>query len=125
LVATGARLGYSREVLVRYRRAPNSLSSDETRMLHDGITTLVKARGTLPLSPVERAALEDGLVRMRSELSYHQGLSALGRGEAEMARREFANVKRWNSPIRLRALQVALRVAPRLAVSAYRHIRGQ
>ena len=125
LVAEGARLAYSREVLVRYRRVPNSLSSDEPRMLHEGITALDKARRTLLLNPAERAALEDGLVRMRSELSYHQGLSALGRGEAEMARREFANVKRWNSPIRLRAIQVALRVAPRLAVSAYRHIRGQ
>ena len=125
LVAAGARLDYTREVLVRYRRVANSLSSNETRMLQDGITTLNKARQTLTLSPSERAALEVGLDRMRSELSYQMGLSALSRGEAELARREFANVKRWNSPIRLRALQVALRVAPRLAVSAYRHIRGE
>ena len=125
LVAAGARLDYSREVLVRYRRGAHSLSSDANRMLHDGITTLDKARRELPLSPAERAALEQGLTRLRSELSYRMGLSALRRGEAELARREFANVKRWNSNIRLRALQVALRVAPRLAVSAYRHIRGE
>jgi glycosyltransferase involved in cell wall biosynthesis len=125
LVAAGARLDYTREVLVRYRRVANSLSSNEIRMLHDGITTLNKAHQTLPLSPSERTALEVGLDRMRSELSYQMGLSALSRGDADVARREFANVKRWNSPIRLRALQVALRVAPRLAVSAYRHIRGE
>jgi glycosyltransferase involved in cell wall biosynthesis len=125
LVAAGARLDYSREVLVRYRRVAHSLSSNETRMLHDGISALEKAGRTLSLNPAERAALEEGLTRMRSELAYLQGLSALGRGETDMARREFANVKRWNSPIRLRALQVALRVAPRLAASAYRHMRGE
>jgi glycosyltransferase involved in cell wall biosynthesis len=125
LVAAGAQLAYTREVLVRYRRSPHSLSSDEIQMLNDGIFTLDKASRMLRLSSEERVALEDGQIRMRSQLSYERGLSALRRGEAAVARREFANVKRWNSPVRLKALQVALRVAPRLAVSAYRHIRGE
>jgi glycosyltransferase involved in cell wall biosynthesis len=123
LVAAGAQLAYTREVLVRYRRTSHSLSSDEIQMLNDGIFTLDKAAHTLPLSAAERDALEEGQIRMRSQLSYERGLSALRRGDSAVARREFANVERWNSPVRLKALQVALRVAPGLAVSAYRHIR--
>jgi glycosyltransferase involved in cell wall biosynthesis len=124
LAAAGARMAYQRDILVRYRRGPHSVSSDEPSMIRYGLTVLDKVARTFQLTPEDRASVEEGRIRMQSTLSYRNGVTALRRGDAEVASREFAEVKRSTAPVRLWVLRTALRMAPRLTTGAYRRIKG-
>ena len=124
LAAAGARMEYQRDILVRYRRGPHSVSADESHMIKYGLAVLDKVAQTFPLTAEDRSSVEEGRIRMRSTLSYRNGVSALRRGDVAVARREFADVKRSTAPVRLWVLRTALRVAPRLTAGAYRRIKG-
>ena len=124
LAAAGFRLEYYREILVRHRRGTKSVSSDKTMMLNSALAVLDKSERMMTLTPAERDTLEEGRVRLRSQRSFLSGRTALRRGDAALARREFANVKPSGASVRLRILRAALRVAPRLTVAAYRRIKG-
>ena len=124
LAAGGARIESYRDLLVRYRRGPHSVSADEPNMIRYGLAVLDKVARTFQLSREERASVEEGRVRLRSTLSYRNGVSALRRGDAAVARREFADVRHPTAPLRLWVLRTALRVAPRLTVDAYRRLKG-
>ena len=124
MAATGCRLDYYREILVRYRRHRDSLSSNEPVMMNSALEVLAKAERTMALDPAEREALEQGRSIIQSHLSLKNGLSAMRRGDAAVARRELAGVKHLTTPVRLWALRAALRVAPRLTVDAYRRLKG-
>ena len=78
----------------------------------------------MALTPEDRASVEEGRIRMQSTLSYRNGVTALRRGDPEVASREFAEVKRSTAPVRLWVLRTALRMAPRLTTGAYRRIKG-
>jgi glycosyltransferase involved in cell wall biosynthesis len=124
LAAAGCRLDYHGDVLVRYRRDHEGLTSNEPVMMSTSLTVLARAERTMALSPEERQACVEGQRLIRSHRSLKNGQIAMRRGDAAEARREFADVKPPLASIRLMAVRAALRVAPHLTVAAYRRIKG-
>ena len=124
LAAAGCQFDYYRDILVRYRRNPDSLSGNEVRMLNAGLEVLSRFERNYALQPVELDALREGRIRLQSQLSFRNAVDALRRGDAWRASRELAGVRTTAAPVRLWVLRAALRVAPRLTVDTYRRMKG-
>jgi glycosyltransferase involved in cell wall biosynthesis len=105
LIKQGGRIGYHREILVRYRRRLHSLSSDRAWMESNLLRVLEKAKGTLQLTPAELSAVQQEAVRHRARLHVLQGKRALARGETAIAAQLFSEA---NSYYRSRKLSLAL-----------------
>lgn len=72
----GGRIGYHRRKLLRYRRTPNSLSSDSARMLENLLRVLAKA-STFDLTEAERKAIVEETERNQAVLNLIEGKRAL------------------------------------------------
>jgi len=80
----GGRIGYHREILVRYRRRSNSLSSDRGRMIANLLRVFAKATA-FDLSASERIALEEETERMEASLNVFEGKRALAAKDVDKA----------------------------------------
>ena len=120
----GGRIGYHRRKLVRYRRTPNSLSSDSARMLENLLRVLAKA-STFDLTAAERTAIVDETERNQALLNLIEGKRALMVKDTDKA---IVHLSLANSHMRSQKLSVAvwvLRRAPqvvRCAISLRRRL---
>ena len=109
----GGRIGYHRRKLVRYRRTPNSLSSDSARMLENLLRVLAKA-STFDLTAAERKAITDETERNQALLNLIEGKRALLGKDTDKA---IAHLSLANSHMRSQKLSLtvwALRRSPQV-----------
>jgi glycosyltransferase involved in cell wall biosynthesis len=85
LVNMGARIIYHRQLLVKYRHHPNSLSSDALWMYEHGLRVLEKARDTLKLSEAESSKLEIHIARFAAMKNLTEGKRAIDEGDTNRA----------------------------------------
>jgi glycosyltransferase involved in cell wall biosynthesis len=127
LAFRGCRLAYHRTPLVQSRRRRGSLSEDPSRMIEAFIEVLSEIEATLPVTTEQRrllrrrvadlqayAALQEGKRLMMAE-QYEAAVAALARSAA----REPLYWKR----ARLGALQITLRLMPRLMRRLHERLR--
>lgn len=98
LARHGARLGYHRQVLLRYRCRQNSLTGDATNSVTRELRVLNKIEESYGLTPVEIAELSPALRGRKATLHFELGKLLLTRGDVEGARVAFANAgnSRWS-----------------------------
>ena len=114
LVHDGSLIGCIETPLARYRLRSGSLSSQRARMLEGRLQTLAKARAALPLSPDERAALDEAAAALSSRLARELAVEAL-RDDAPGARRLAARAAVSPGQVPLTRLKMlAATAAPRL-----------
>ncbi len=113
------RIAYHRRVLVRYRRRPDSLSSDSNWMYGHTVRVLQKAAKTLELTHSEGDALQKGLASFRAQQLLCDGKEALSAGDMAMAIRKFEESNRLSRRRKLDLLIPLLRIAPGLFLHLY------
>lgn len=109
----GGSIGYHRRKLVRYRRTPNSLSSDSARMLENLLRVLAKA-STFDLTAAERTAIAEETERNQALLNLIEGKRALLGKDTDKA---IAHLSLANSHMRSQKLSLtvwALRRSPQV-----------
>ena len=120
VVKAGRRVGYHRDVLVRYRHRPGSLSSDPISMHRTALEALRKTRPMTSLTSTERAAV----ARLESEvmrgLVLVQAKRAFFDGDWDGASRGFAEFDRLRPSAKTKLVIAALHVAPRFTRVAYK-----
>jgi glycosyltransferase involved in cell wall biosynthesis len=118
-VKSGSRIIYHDQVLVRYRRRKDSLSSDPVWMRGHAAKVLMKMRDTVQMTPEERDVLEATLRRFEGERLFHEGKRAFEAGDIPTAidRLQQSN-SRWGG-VRTRMILFLLRTMPGLTRAAY------
>ena len=115
MIRAGARAGYRRKVLLRYRQHAGSLSGDAANRVARELNVLDKIE-TYDLTREERAAVSRARERIRASVELESGKQHLARGRFEEAREAFERANVFHKSWKLRGLVLALRVAPRLVL---------
>jgi glycosyltransferase involved in cell wall biosynthesis len=110
----GARLGYQRKVLVRYRCREGSLSGDAQNRLAREWKVTRHIADAYKLSERERAEVERMLTRQQAAVDLERGKTLLGEGRFAEARACLASARRVLGGWKLTAALLLLKVAPRL-----------
>jgi glycosyltransferase involved in cell wall biosynthesis len=114
LVRRGARAGYQRKVLLRYRYHEGSLSGDALNQIRRELRVLGKIESAYDLSPGEREELTRAIAVAASNLELETGKLHLAKGEYREAREAFRRVKPEQRNLKLKAALLLLSVAPGL-----------
>lgn len=114
LAHRGARLGYQRKVLVRYRVREGSLSGDAQNRLAREWKVTRHIGDAYPLTAHEREEVERMLTRQQAAIDLERGKSLLGEGRFAEARDCIAGARRVLGGWKLTAALLLLKVSPRL-----------
>ena len=116
LAKRGARIGYQRKVLLRYRVRGGSLSGDTFAQAERHFDVLSRLREKLgpELTTAERSALERQLAESRALADTETGKRLLARGDYRGARRSFADANRHYRRPKLFIVRMLLLIAPGL-----------
>lgn len=120
LAKAGARLGYQRRVLLRYRIHSGSLSGDSIRQIERHLIVLNKTAKRHDLSASENAALAGAISRLEAHLKLERGKLRLADGDFAAAAVEIKDANRCQRSWRLRLVLLWLRVAPRSLQRVYK-----
>jgi len=112
----GARLGYQRKVLVRYRCHEGSLSGDAQNRLARELKVMRHIRDAYQLGGDEREEVERVLVRQQAAIDLERGKSLIGEGRISEASEVIAAARRVLGGWKLAAALLLLKVSPRLFV---------
>ena len=85
VLASGARMGYHRRVLVRYRKRRDSLSANPIWMAQRVVQVLEQLAARLDVAPEDRAAVAKRLAYFRARLDLAEGKHAFFRLETDSA----------------------------------------
>lgn len=114
LAHRGARLGYQRKVLVRYRVREGSLSGDAQNRLAREWKVTRHIGDAYELTAHERAEVERMLTRQQAAIDLERGKTLLGEGRFAEARDCIAGARGVLGGWKLTAALLLLKVAPRL-----------
>jgi len=115
MIRAGAGAGYRRKVLLRYRHHAASLSGDAANRVARELIVLDKIE-TYDLTSVERAEVSRAKERVRANMDLESGKQHLAGGRFGEAREAFGRANASRKSWKLRAVVLALRVAPRLVL---------
>lgn len=118
-IKSGSRIIYHREVLVRYRRRPGSLSADEVWMLSNAARVLIKMRDAVPMTDEERCVLESALRRVEGKKLFFEGKRAFNSGDFPLAVDRLEKSNAYLSSPRVWMILLLVRTLPSLARAAY------
>jgi glycosyltransferase involved in cell wall biosynthesis len=114
LAHRGARLGYQRKVLARYRVREGSLSGDAQNRLAREWKVTRHIADAYDLTAQERAEVERMLARQRAATDLERGKSLIAEGRFGEARSAIAAARGVLGGWKLSAALLMLKVAPRL-----------
>jgi glycosyltransferase involved in cell wall biosynthesis len=114
-----ARLGFHREVLLRYRSRPDSLSGGAINMHLRDLHVLDKVERIYELAPQEREAAAAVIRVRKASLEFELGKLRLLDGDYAGARASFRNAGGFGGGWKPRAALLLARAAPRLMRALY------
>jgi glycosyltransferase involved in cell wall biosynthesis len=126
LARRGARLGYQRKVLLRYRYRENSLSGDAMSQFARAIHVFQHIADSYDLTPAERVELSHAIELQQAASELAAGKQALLRRRFDKARRSLEHAYSILGGWKLRGAILLVRFAPRLLLRfAERRLRTQ
>jgi hypothetical protein len=125
VVYAGGRISYQRQALLRRNMRPDSQGAAPEKLLAGEIQSLGKLQRTLNLNPDTSALLAERLMKIQAAHAYIQSKAFLLAAEPDKARELLSRAHSLAPAMKLRALLVGLRIAPRLTVWAARLWHGR
>lgn len=124
IARSGARIGFTDKVLLRYRVHTENLSGDSIARVEREIAVFDRVKKTIPLTPAELSILERQLRGLEIDLEIEKGKAHLMNRDFPAARNSFrlANVARPS--FKLRAVCLAAKFAPNLLLILFRRRRA-
>jgi glycosyltransferase involved in cell wall biosynthesis len=114
LARAGAKFGYHRQTLARYRLRAGSLSDDRVAVGRAALCVYRKLLGANPITEEERRGLQDAIRRQEAQIDFGLGRKALYAGNRDEALRRLTRANETLNSRRLRAAIVMLRIWPGL-----------
>lgn len=120
LLASGARMGYHRRVLVRYRKRRDSLSANPIWMAQRVVQVLDQLAARLDVAPDDRAAIAERQAYFRAMLDLAEGKHAFFRLETDAALEHLERANDFFKSRRLRLVCALMRTFPGVLLRVYR-----
>lgn len=114
LAYAGARIGYQKKVLAKYRYRSDSVSASRVRLHEAALRVLKKARHNMTLNPADAEALNRTEQRLESILMMERSKRLIVKGDIEAARATLSKARETNSSWKIPAALLALRMFPGL-----------
>ncbi|MBC7795929.1 MAG: glycosyltransferase family 2 protein, partial [Pyrinomonadaceae bacterium] len=114
LLKTGAKIGYQREVLLKYRVRNDGLSGDEIRQSERSINVLNALQSKYDFDDAQQIVLEKQIARAVAMWETERGKAALLNGDFKQARASFAAANNYFRAPKLYAVSILARFAPKL-----------
>lgn len=119
MLASGARMTYHRQVLVRHRKRRDSLSANAISMAEHVVAVLEKL-AKLDLAPEDRAALVDRQAFFRARLHLAEAKFAFFRLDTNTAIEHLGRANEYFKSRRLRLICACMRTSPGVLLRLYR-----
>ena len=123
LAKQGARLGYQRDVLVKYRVRLNSLSGTNVERSWRNIRALKVISEKYGLSESESRVWEKQMLVYEAEYELEQGKFSLTRGNFAQAQAHIARANKYFRKPKLLLLMLLLKCAPDLTLRLFKKLR--
>jgi len=124
LAKAGARIGYQRQVLLKYRVRLCGLSGDIVRQAQRTVLALKCVRAKLSFTVAEEQVWRDTLNEAEAQLLLETGKAHLLRGEFREAKFKFRSANAHYNKPKLKLIEWALSVAPRMVVRLFKRRRA-
>jgi teichuronic acid biosynthesis glycosyltransferase TuaG len=123
IAQTGAKIGYQREALLKYRVRLDSLSGDGISRIKRGIDVFERANRTIDLTDEQRRRVNLRVRELESDLAVAKGKTLLLNSKFSEAADAFSEANRYRKSPKLTAIFLLARVFPRALCKFYRLAR--
>ncbi len=124
MAKNGAKIGYQRKQLLKYRVHAEGLSGDSVARVERAIEAFERVRDHMELTDNERAIALHHLAGLEADLAVEQGKAFLLRGDFREAAVAFRVANRYRRSLKLTAISALTRIAPSVLLLLYRHNRA-
>jgi hypothetical protein len=125
IAKTGARIGYQRKQLLKYRVHLDSLSGDAISRVERERDAFERVRNTIDLDEVQTQIVEKRIVGLEADLAVEQGKSYLLSRDFDSAALAFRVANRYRRSLKLTGITWLARVAPETLLKYYRSHRAE
>ena len=124
MAKNGARIGYQRKQLLKYRVHQQGLSGDSLARVERSIDAFERVRRTIELSDQQRAVVDKRLAGLEADLAVEQGKSFLLRGDYHEAVVAFRVANHHRRSLKLSTIVWLARLAPKFLQKHYKTNRS-
>ncbi len=117
------RIGYQKQVLLKYRVRRDSLSGDSVQRVEREIDVYRRVREQIELDEAHERIIEKQLTRLNAELEIERGKSFLIQENFAAAQTAFRQANEYRKSKRLQLIIFTLKIAPRLLLKFYQSSR--
>ena len=124
IAKTGAKIGYQRKQLLKYRVHQNGLSGDTIERVERSINAFERVSRTLELTLEQQKVVSRRLAALEADLAVEQGKAFLLSGDYREAAIAFRVANRHRKSLKLTAITWLARLAPKMLLKHYRTHRS-
>ena len=124
MAKNGARIGYQRKQLLKYRVHLDSLSGDSVSRVEREIDAFERVKRTIELDEEQTAIADRRIAGLEADLAVEQGKSFLLSGEFREAAVAFRVANRHRKSLKLTAITWLARIAPQMLLRHYKTHRS-
>lgn len=115
----GRRIGYQRDVLLKYRVSNVSFSGDAVNRVIRAIDVFKRLDSALELTPAQRSIIKRRIECFEADLGIARGKASLLAGDFIGAREAFNRANRFRWSTKVAAVSAGLMIAPRTILKLY------
>jgi hypothetical protein len=124
MAKNGAKIGYQRQQLLKYRVHLDSLSGDSISRVEREIDAFQRVRRSIELGEAQKEIVANRLACLEADLAVEQGKAFLLAGEYQEAAVAFRVANRHRNSIKLSVIAWLAQHAPRLLLRHYKKHRA-
>jgi glycosyltransferase involved in cell wall biosynthesis len=120
----GAKIGYQRDVLAKYRVRSGSVSGDSVQRVQREIDVFNRIANTLKLTENQKQIIDHQLERLAAELEFQRGKSFVLKEDFANAIKSFETANAYKHSIKLKIITLILKFSPRILLKIYKSLRA-
>jgi glycosyltransferase involved in cell wall biosynthesis len=120
----GAKIGYQRDVLAKYRVRSNSISGNNVQRVQREIDVFNRIAKTLALTENQQNIIDFQLERLAAELEFQRGKAFVIKEDFEAAIKSFETANAYKHSTKLKIITLLLKFSPRLLLKVYKSLRA-
>jgi glycosyltransferase involved in cell wall biosynthesis len=124
MAKAGAKIGYQKKVLLKYRVSTEGISGDSISRVEREISAFERVRASIPLDDEQQAIVSRRIADFEADLAVEQGKSFLLSGDHREAAIAFRVANRHRHSLKLSAISWLARLAPGMLIKHYKANRS-
>jgi glycosyltransferase involved in cell wall biosynthesis len=121
----GAKLGYQRDVLAKYRVRSNSISGNNVQRVQREIDVFNRIKNTLELNENQKKIITYQLERLAAEIEFQRGKSFVIKEDFANAIKSFEAANAYKNSFKLKLITTLLKISPRILLKIYKSMRAE